>query len=729
MRKLPERYVTPTVMLALGVAIYAMASVYYHGSVVVYGPDAEDILAPLFYDISRAIHDHGLLAGMYDPGQIAGLSLWNVPYFHPLYPFYFNWLGTDASIFDTVARLRAVNFLHLAIYGTGCYLLCRSIGVRQWLAVAIGLSSPWLPAVQSMLHWPQILASFAWLPWVLACQIWLYRDLDRRQRIRAVLGLATTFSLLVYAQPAQNMVLVVVGSVIIWGYMAISTWRGRQRNERRGFIRATVGLAIAGILALLLCGEYLLGVVIYLSKAVRWLGDKGMLIGSQKMPLDAMREYALRLRDAGALLVYSRKYTVIVGNLYVGAAVALCAILGFFASKEDRRIGAMLVSALVTMLFCFGLFTPLLQWIPIANKVREVNWWSCYAVTVLLVLGGYGLQRLLDSSVTGAPGMRFRKASLWVLLAGFVAALWLISATHADSMMAAMLSLFISFVLLIACLQFPVRTRRIHQLAGVSIVFLGVAAPLLSYARFAPGQSMLTDAEHMNTRNEALRIAASITNGENYRFAVSPQIPHYTNLTVTLANLGLRGIRGDVNPQEYDKFRLLFFPSPAVANLYGVKYQVIPDKTYVDGDIKINNKIALRLNRHALPRLFFVRGGVQLVKSPVDALLGIPDDGAVHVFVAQRDLPPGVDLGVYMSASAAPVVPTLLHNGGVQVRAILDTKGSGLLVLNEDMTGRWRATIDGRRTMPFRVNGFQTAFLMNGAGLHTIEISRPGDVF
>ena len=729
MKKLPGRCITPAVMIALGVAIYVMAIVYYHGTVVVYGPDAENILAPLFYDISRAIHDHGLLAGMYDPGQIAGLSLWDTPYFHPLYPFYFNWLGTDASILDTAARLRQVNFLHLAIYGIGCYLLCRGIGVRQWLAATIGLSSPWLPAVQSMLHWPQILASFAWLPWVLACQILLYRDSGRRRRIIATLGLAMTFSLLVYAQPAQNMVLVVVGSAIMWVFMAISTWHGRQRDEWRVFVRATVALAIAGILALLVCGEYVFGVMAYLGKTIRWLGgSEGVLIGSQRMPLEAMREYALRLRDAGALLVYSSKYTMIVGNLYVGVVAVVCAILGVIASRGDRRIGALFVSAFVAMLFCFGIFTPLLRWIPIANMVREVNWWSCYTVTVLFALGGYGLQRLLDSSAAGVPARPFMKVSPWLLLAGFVAALWLIPATHADLMPAAIVSLCASSVLLALCMLFPARTRSIHQLMGGLVVLLGVAVPLMSYARFAPAKSMLMDAEHLKTRAEAVRIAASIPDGDNYRFGISPEIPYYKNLTVTLANLGLRGIRGDVTPQGYDKFRLLFFPSPAVASLYGVKYQIIPDKERVAGDARIDDTVSLRLNQDAFPRLFFMRGGVQMVESPVDALLGVPDDGVAHVFVARADLPSGIDLAPYQSAGSTPVVPDVMDNDAVHVKAILDAKGSGLLVLNEDMAGRWRMTIDGKRVTPFRVNGFQTAFLLNGAGRHTIEVSRPGPV-
>lgn len=727
MKNLHGRYLTPAVALALGIATFLLASLYYSHGVAVYGPDSENILAPMFYDISRAIHRYGLLAGMYDPGQIAGLSLWDVPYFHALYPFYFNWLGGDANIFDTLARLRLVNFLHLAIYGVGCYLLSRGIGVRQWLAIAIGLVSPWLPAVHSTSNWPQILASLAWVPWVLACQVWLYRDGDKWQRWLATLGLALTFSLLTYAQPAQNMVLVVIGSAIVWACIAISTWKGGQRDERRAFVGSTVALGAAGALAALICGKYLFSVVIYLSKAIRWLGNDGAIIGSQRVPLGAMREYALKLSDAGALLAYSSKHTVIVGNIYVGVAVAVFAVLGFFASGKDRRlVGALLVSAVVTMLFCFGFFTPLLRLIPVANKVREVNWWSCYTVTVLMPLGGYGLQRLLELDVSDGAGKRFKKAALCVLLAAGVVTLVLIPFMDADLVLPAVLSLCVSFALLVACMLFPAGTRRFHQPAAIMVLLLGVVAPMLAYVRDMPRQSMLMFKEQIDTRSEAQRIAMSITDAENFRFAVSTDIPYYKNLTVTLANLDLRGIRGDISPQEYDKFRLLFFPTPAVANLYGVKYQVVPRQPIRNDDIRIDDKISLRVNPQALPRLFFVQGGIQVVKSPVDALLATPDDGVVRIFAAQEDLPSGIDLSQRESGEPTQTVAHMLDNGAVQLRAQLDTKGSGVLVLNEDIAGRWRATIDGQPVAPFRVNGYQTAFHLEGGGTHTVEISRPG---
>src|SRR5580765_3542463 len=102
--------------LVVGMLTYLLTAWRYHGYTLVHSHDAEDVLLPLFLAISRAIGRDGLLAGMYDPGIIGGLTYWNYPGFHPLYPFYFNWLGGDHTVFDTWVRLNLVQYLHRAIY-------------------------------------------------------------------------------------------------------------------------------------------------------------------------------------------------------------------------------------------------------------------------------------------------------------------------------------------------------------------------------------------------------------------------------------------------------------------------------------------------------------------------------------------------------------------------------------------------------------------------------------
>ncbi len=96
--------------------VLLVAVFHFSGVAILHGPDADDVLVPMFFDISHSIGEHGLFAGMYDSGLVAGLSYWGSPSFHPLYPFYFNWLGSDLTVVDTLDRLKVVFFVHMVIY-------------------------------------------------------------------------------------------------------------------------------------------------------------------------------------------------------------------------------------------------------------------------------------------------------------------------------------------------------------------------------------------------------------------------------------------------------------------------------------------------------------------------------------------------------------------------------------------------------------------------------------
>lgn len=725
MSKPASGYTTLFSVFITGIISYILTSIYFHNTALVYAQDAEEILAPMFFDISRAIHRYGLWAGMYDPGQVAGLSLWDTPYFHPLYPFYFNWVGSDTNIFDTMARLRLINLLHLSIYGSGSYFLCRAIKVKQWLALAVGLSAPWFPALHSMLNWPQILASFAWIPWIMACQVLLYGKLVPITRAFATIGLAAAFSLLVYAQPAQNMVLAITGSAAMWLYMALSSLRSSTRETKQNFIQSTYSLALAGFIALLLCGKYLYSVVIYMSGAIRWVGSHGIVIGHQRMPLSAFREHALHWTDIVALFSYRPEHTVIIGNLYVGAPLLLCAV---FLCRREASNRALLCSALFTTLLCFGIFAPIVQWLPVVNKVRELNWWSCYTVAIMLPLSARGLQVLFDSAQLAKPGTSSENRS-GVLMALF--------ASLGITVTLLILDKAPTFELAVTCMSFIIAiwyyARRpsakwISQFASGGLVVLSACAPAFAYPRYPIDVALLKRPDHLLTFQEAREISTHVTDRENFRFAVSTDLPNYKQFTVTLANLDLRGLRGNVSPQEYDKFRLLFFPNPAVADLYGVKYEVIPNNRRQPSDPSIDQQISLHVNARALPRVFFVQGGVKVVQSPIDSLLNASST-TLHFFVAPRDLPNGLNFSPYAAGGPTIILPDMNKNTPVDIRGTLRAEGPGLLVLNEDPAARWQATLDGKPVDTMRINGFQTAFPVSTAGQHQLEIKRPGHLF
>lgn len=729
---LGRRSTTLLAMFATGTITYVFFYLYFKNANIVFGPDVEDILAPLFFDISRSIHRHGLLAGMYNPGQVAGLSLWNTPYFHPLYPFYFNWLGSDASIFDTIARLRVVDLLHLSFYAAGTYLLCCSIGIRHWLALVIGVASPWLPAVHSLLNWPQILASFAWIPWILASQLIIYRNPSRFTKFTAILALAVTFSLLVYAQPAQNMILAIVGSAIIWLTMAARSIRTTDPGNKADFRQATISLAIAGFISAALCGGYLVEVTLYLSKSIRWVGSHGAIVGMQKMPLSALREYSLHWRDIVGLVVYGRGNPTVPGNLFVGAPLILAALLTYVTKKHDRAINPLAVSALAAMVFCFGFFAPVLQWLPVANKVRELSWWSCYVAAAGLPIGAYGLQQLLALPSSQGERRTISDADRRLAVIAISASLAVMAVLYllAPQINAFdVIATYIGLGLLLSNFIYPVVRGRFRQITAAITVILAAAIPIPTYTKYLFKAPLLMDVGHVKRREDATQIASLIADGDRYRFAVSPKFSDYKNLTVALSNLGLRGIRGDLSPQEYDKFRLLFFPSAVVSDLYGVKYEVVQDNERAPGDLHAEGDIFLHVNDRALPRVFFVQGGVKVVNSPVDALLAVSGDSPLPFFVASRDVSKQASFAPYTTGPATISFPSVTKNNSVRVSATLASARGGLLVLNEDPAGRWRATVDGQRAVPIPINGFQTAFLITGPGYHQVEIERPTHLF
>ena len=732
MIKLGKGFATPLATLATGIVTYIFLWICFKDASIPWGPDTENILAPLFFDVSRSIHHYGLLAGLYDPGQVSGLSLSNTPYFNPYYPLYFNWLGSDTSIFDTMVRLKIVDLLHLSIYASGSYLLCRSISVRHWLALAVGLSSPWFPAVHSLLNWPQILASFAWIPWVVACQLFLYRNPRLPAKIAATTMLGITFSLLVYAQPAQNMILAIVGSAVIWLTALVSSRRTTDQEKRRNFHQTTFSLAIAGVIAILLCGSYLIDVTIYLSKAIRWVGSEGAIIGMHRLPLRALREYAFHWRDVARLVVYTPGTPTVPGDLYIGAPLTISALLLYTANKRDRIVNILLISTTIIFAFCFAFFAPILQWLPVANKVRELSWWSCYVVVIMTPLAAYGLQNLLNlHSLQDNNGQNIHanhRLSVVIVSGCCVAAFIPILLGHQINALNIFMTL-IGLGLLLGGIAYPAMKEHFRQLAGVLVIASCVATPAYIYIKYLPERPLLTDAEHVKTREEATKIASLITDRDNFRFAVNPKLPNFKNFTVTLANLDLRGIRGDLSPQENDKFRLLFFPTQEVADLYGVKYEILPSQESQPSDVSIDQNLSLRINARALPRIFFVQGGVKVVKSPIDALLNVSNPGTWHFFVASHDLPRGLDFSPYAAGDPTIVRPDITENTPVTIRVSLLSNEPGLLVLNEDPAARWRATLDGTPVKPIRINGFQTAFPVAQAGHHQLEIERPTRLF
>lgn len=709
--------------LATAVVAYWITAWRYAGYTLVREHDAEDILLPLFLTISRAIGRDGLLAGMYDPGVLGGLTYWNFPGFHPLYPFYFNWLGGDHTVFDTWVRLNLVQYLHRAIYAAGGFLLCRSLGVRPLLAFATGLAMAWLPAVDSAAGWPQVMAAFAWLPWIMACQVGICRADSNAQRACLAIALGICASLLVLAQPAQNLVLAVVGSAVFWACLG---WVAMASPERRPALRQwwldARWLLLSLALALAFTGEYLFEVLRFHRSAIRWLGEGGgHVIGDQRLPLASLKLYALPIRDVVSLAIYDRAFTRIIGNLYIGGALLVC-VAWAVLRPGSTMARALLSSALVAIVFCFGFFAPILQFLPIANKVREVNWWACYAVTVLLPLAALGLEALMAS-----PPARWRPRAL-ALPAALFAVCWLLAAMSAQPWLNRG-ALLLGFGLLSLLAVFAARVR-IAPLFAAALVLASVAIPATSYTRVPANRSLIARADHVRVRADIERLAHLLPDEEDYRVSISPQVKDFKLEAHMAGAYGMRAIRGDISPMSYPKFQLLYFPTKTVAELFGIKYEVVPDERRSPGDLALGDGLSVKVDRAALPRAFLLEGGLALVDSPVNALLSAPPGQGLRFYARRKDLPDGANIAELTRGSPMIVPLHLLEDTSTRLKITGVAQPGSVLVLNEDPGARWSAELaDGREVDAFPLNGFQTGFVIGRSGPFTLEIRRPTTLF
>ena len=711
-------------------AVLAIACLHYQGQTLARGPDQADIQLSFFYDASRAIREEGLWAAMYTPGLQAGIPNWSNPHWHPLYPLYFNWLGSDTNVFDTLDRLNWIIYLHLAILGGGAFQLARALGVRLLPAIGVGLLLPWFPAVRSAAAWPQIIAGLSWLPWLFAYQVKLYAAASRNDVVVGVVGAAVAATLLVYAQPAQNLVFAVFGSATVWLLVGGQVLARRDRLAMHRFALTTGWLALAAVIVAVAAGGYLLEVLRFHDQSVRWLGRYGgYIIGDQPLPVGALRMHALGADDVGLLAAF--EYRKGIGNAYIGMALAIAALSLAVARKPSlARVPvarALLACAVLATLFCFSFMVPLISMIPVANKVREVSWWSCLAVVLLLPLAALGLQELGERAAAGQR--RLRNPWIWTCIVGFALAVAATLLAATNYRIEAAVALAVGFAALGWSLLGHRRETPASDLACVAVLVGAVWIPFRHNIEFARADATLFLPDRVQARADAARLSSLLPDATSYRIALSSALPNSDLLTHAYANLGFRTTRGGIGPLDYAKYRLLSAPNPAVSALYGVKYVLLPDVRAMPGDRRLRAGLWLRTDRTALPRLFFVGGGVRAVEDPVEMLRTASAATPVQALVARRDLPETLDVDLYGRGLPTITMPRVSENRRTRLRATLDSDRAGLLVLNEDPGARWQARIDGKPARAFRINGFQTAFAIPDAGHHVVEIGRPGRFF
>ncbi len=127
-----------------------------------------------------------------------------------------NWVVL--ALWNADAAITVLRFLHVVLAATGAYVFLRVLGVSRWGGAMGGITFAFGSFLTMQMHHANVIASAAWLPWILAClHLAITRPAPQRLGWIGLGALAvTTMSLGVHLQ----IVLMTLGMMAVYGVFA-----------------------------------------------------------------------------------------------------------------------------------------------------------------------------------------------------------------------------------------------------------------------------------------------------------------------------------------------------------------------------------------------------------------------------------------------------------------------------------------------------------------------------
>jgi hypothetical protein len=612
--------------------------------------------------------------------------------------------------------------LKLWVAGFGTYLLSRELRLGFWPGVVAGVAFVLCSFNVVWLSYGVFVSVAATLPWAL----WLGERIARRGRALDGLVLAGVLTVaLTGGHPGTQVH--VLAATVLYALVRVATLAGVERRDR-GLRLALVG---AGLLVALLAAAVVL--LPAERAAADTVGAAARAHGAPRfagslMPFDVLRtalfpEWWGRPSEgvsAGPGPAGYRERT-----FYAGTATLVLAFVALLAPGGWRRKAPF---ALIGFLgLAIALRLPVLYDVVIRlpgfDRVQNSRIYLWF-VLAAAVLGGFGLQRLLDARGRLGRGWLALAAALLAAVAAVASigpggSTWSAALEHAvrrtrtaDATVLSLASALTWLAFAVALAAIVLLVRRRPRAAGVAgaLVALVVVLDMLHFANgyqpIGPISTVLPKptpaVAYLQRHRDAGRIAAVQSMGADWS---------------TL--YGLRDVRGFDSPlPTFRFFRLwqLMDPtadpyslnsftelSPRVLGLLGARWILFPPGTQGGGnDVKRvyeGRDATVVENRLAAPRAF-VAGSVRVVSGPVDELASIEEEGfdprrVATLRAGEIDGPPPAGT----SGSARLVTE---RNASVTLRASLPRRG--LVVLDDTWAPGWSVEVDGREAQALQAN-------------------------
>lgn len=568
------------------------------------------------------------------------------------------------------------------------FALLRELG-RGRLASFIGACAFSLGGIVVRMPWPQYIESCIWLP---AVFLFLLRSLRAERRDRALFeaalcGAALGMSILTGGMAFFMMQAIFLVTAGCW-YAAATTPIGNRRAQWISLI-LILGIALAaaaglGAIQLLPAGEYS-----HLS--IRFI-DGGPLPADQKIPYHRLVPGIFPQSIISALFpdafdgkLAAEEYFPI----YIGAFPFFLAVIGIW--KCWRNLWVRYLSALAALAFAYsmGNLSPLHGVLyavtPYLWLARSANRFVYLVSFALAVLAAFGLDALLDPANRGAWGPAKRIVK-WVAIVS--AAALLVPAVFTQ--LALNVWNAFTFVLILGSCAWFVRLSTSDATTGLRLML--AVFVLFDLAAFNWSESSVLTGNGADRLNQmiSLRGPAQFIKSQpglhRVRVGVAPE-PNigdvYQIESVFGGGPAWLSNYADISGHD-DLLNVLYFIKP--------KSAPDPNPVYQDGDWKVYKM------PNAFPRAWVVH---QLVAAPshASAFKQLDQVDLHRTAIVETRLPQP------LVTASSPDSVTFASYDADNISLDVTASSSGLLVLSEMYYPGWRATINGKPSLIYPVDG------------------------
>ena len=356
-----------------------------------------------------------------------------------------------------VAIMEILLVLHIWIFETGLYAICRSVKMRRISALCAAVVCGLCGSLWPYLSWFGFIVTLSWTPMLLAGLIML------SENDRPVFGKYTVISAVLFAvQLLSGLNQVAVMSVLLWAfYYFFSLWQ--KRTSWMEIKKITLKFLCAGLIGVGLAAIVLVPVLAGGRANYRDVPGVGYLKSGDRIPFAYFIEETYGVYDMRSL------FGTYASSLSVGICGIVLTVLGCFSRNRDSQRKNLKYFAMLTVVFAVFAgyavgFPDILWYIPFVNQIREPVLYGLVFPIGIGILGGFGLESLFEFAGERKLSKVYYNVPLMIGLTGAVLLISILPNQRTSYNVAGCL-------LIIALLTAVCFTGKLRNAAVIALVF------------------------------------------------------------------------------------------------------------------------------------------------------------------------------------------------------------------------------------------------------------------